>query len=190
MMMMMKRRAQSQGSPASPIVVRPSMRRILMFALVLVLLPLLSFVRVGATLRGDAQVAAVLFAFTLPLWGLLAITGLRNRLAIGPQGLVQTVLLRTWRFDWSEVSDFQALRPGRAPLTVAFTYTADPAQQRRLHRQNARLALGYGALWPGWEVDPPRLAGLLTQARAQWLAQDPAAASPTASQWSRAEKQT
>ena len=188
--MMMKWRGQGRDSPDGPMVIGPSKRRMVMFALVLVLLPLLSFARIGATLRGDALVAAVLFAFTLPLWALLAITGLRNRLTVGPQGMVQTVLLRTWRFDWSEVSDFQALRPGRAPLTVAFRYTADPEQQRRLHRQNARLALGYGALWPGWEVDPPRLAGLLTQARAQWLAQDPAAASPTASQWSRAEKQT
>jgi hypothetical protein len=179
--MTMKWRVQDRGSAGGSIVIRPSMRRFLMFALVLVLLPLLSFVRIGATLRGDIQVAAVLFAFTLPLWALLAIIGLRNRLILGPQGVAQTVLLRTWRFDWSEVSDFQALRPGRAPLTVAFRYTAAPEQQRLLHRQNTRLALGYGALWPGWEVDPPRLAGLLNQARVQWLAQDPAAASPPTS---------
>ncbi|HTX49092.1 MAG TPA: DUF805 domain-containing protein [Caulobacteraceae bacterium] len=99
------------------------------------------------------------------------------RLELSPAGLAEQRLLGARRWAWSEVYDFRPALVGLEGRTVGFSFTTPP--RTPLKRLGAAVTGLEGSLAPGWELDPPSLAGLLNGARDRWLAAGDPAPRPT-----------
>ncbi len=151
-----------------PIVLGRSKRDALIGTLVLLALPIFPFLR-EMRVTPESETAAK-FMIVLSVAGLLLMAcQLRwTRLEIGPEGISQRVLLKTWKFLWSDISNFQAYVPGSYQMVVGFDYFPPPERRLSLKSYNRTLAAGRGSLWPGWEVEPEPLADMLNRARSKW----------------------
>jgi hypothetical protein len=96
------------------------------------------------------------------------------RLEVGPSGVAQTVFWRTRRFAWSEIDNFRTAVIGLNGRVVGFDYLTTSPKGAALRKLNASIAGVQGVFQPGWEIAPQKLADLLNEARARWVATSPA----------------
>jgi hypothetical protein len=92
-----------------------------------------------------------------------------DSLLLAPEGIVWRSALRTMRWTWQEVGNFQVCRITRSG-TVGFDFSPSYTKQIRLRATNKSLFGVEGSFTGGWEIGPDELARLLNAARARWCA--------------------
>ena len=129
----------------------------------------LAFLAVGiamqadAAVRGKAQLIQGFFGLGL-LVGLAQLVS-PGRLVLEPTGLTQTVLWRTRRWAWTDVSGFREWRYRRTRLITFDDANAKPGM---LQAANAALGAGTGALSGTWALSRKELLALLVEAERRW----------------------
>ena len=128
-----------------------------------------AFVAVGMAMQSDVEARAAGQLCVL-LFGAGALIGLAllvspGTLVLAPEGLSQTVLWRTRRWAWADVSSFREWRFRRTRL---ITFDDAKASHGALQQANAALGAGSGSLSAQWAISTPALLALLAQAKARW----------------------
>ena len=140
------------------------------------------FVAIGLVILASGKSPGVSL-LTIGFFGLCGAAGVAiliapPRLEIGPSGITQKVLLRTVRFAWTDIYNFRPIVLGLSSTTVGFDYLTERPSRTGLRALNTAVAGAQGALNPGMELRPAKLAELLNEARERWI--DGAAGAPAA----------
>ena len=153
-----------------PIVIRSSRWKAALFLLIAA-----GFVAIGIWMLTDpkashwmAWLGIAFFGLGIPIFGLRVIRP--DRLTLAPDGIIWRSVLRTSRWQWTDLHGFRPYSPtGGASQHVGFELTNSHQRRDGGIRGAAKALTGVeGSFGDGWELSAAELADLLNRARTRW----------------------
>jgi hypothetical protein len=92
----------------------------------------------------------------------------RSRFEISPTGILWFKGYRTFKYRWSDIFNFRAIRVSSFTHAVAFDIKPESSAAPKFRALNRAISGADNTLGIGWTISPEALADLLNAARARW----------------------